>query len=343
MKYPGLFFLSSIVVGMLKLFIGPVLVSVVAFVATYVWGGMEALALVLFLTVLEVSLSFDNAVVNARVLMRMDEKWRKRFLTWGMLIAVVGTRLVFPVLLVSLAAAISPGVLLMLLFSNPAEYARLVEDAAPVIHALGGAFLAMVALKYFFDEAKRVHWISFVEQRLVSWGKVQAIEVAVALSLLLLCAWLAPVHAAVILGAGAVGIVLFVLMEGVVDMLGTSGAQVAKQGFGLFMYLNVLDAAFSFDGVVGAFTLTSELLIIVVGLGIGAYFVRSFTVLLVEKKTLATLVYLEHGAYWAIGALSLCMFIGLFKPVPDAVAGSISLLFIGAAYLSSLRERRRQV
>jgi hypothetical protein len=325
----------------MKVFIGPVLISVAAFVATFVMGGMAALLLVLFLTILEVSLSFDNAVVNAKVLMHMDEVWRRRFLTWGMLIAVFGARLVLPILLVSLAVTISPVALVALIFESPAEYAHLVEQAAPIIHSLGGAFLAMVALKYFFDEAKRVHWIPLVEQRFATWGRIHAIEVAIVLVILLLTTLAVPAHASQILGAGSIGIVLFILMEGVVDMLGSTTGELAKQGFGLFMYLNLLDAAFSFDGVIGAFALTTDLLVIVVGLGLGAYFVRAFTVLLVERKTLATLVYLEHGAYWAIAALAFCMFAALFHPVPDAVAGTVSLLFIGAAYLSSLHTRRK--
>jgi hypothetical protein len=151
-----------------------------------------------------------------------------------------------------------------------------------------------------------------------------------------------PQHGSQILGAGAIGVVLFILMEGMVDVLGASAAHNVKQGFALFMYLNLIDAAFSFDGVIGAFTLTTEIFAIVVGLGLGAYFVRTFTLILVERRTLASLIYLEHGAYWAIAALSLCMFTALFHKVPEAIAGTISLVFIGSAYLSSLRYGKRQ-
>lgn len=327
---------------MLRLFLIPIGVSVVIFAAVGWLSGIHALVLTLFLTALEVSLSFDNAVVNAKVLSRMNARWQKRFLTWGMLIAVFGARIIFPVLLVSLAASISPLALLQLLAFDSASYARLVEQAAPTIHALGGAFLLMVALKYFFDEAKSVHWIGFIEQRLVVWGRVQAIETALALAVLLFFAWLLPAQAAMILGAGCIGIVLFVLMEGVVDVLGASANPTLKGGFGLFVYLNLLDAAFSFDGVVGAFALTTNLLIIVIGLGVGAYFVRTFTIALVRQGTLASLVYLEHGAYWAIAGLSMCMFAGLVVEVPDAVAASISLGCIGAAYLSSRNVHMRE-
>lgn len=328
---------------MLKFFIGPVLLSIIGFSAAYYFGGTTMLGLVIFLTILEVSLSFDNAVVNAKVLMRMEAKWRRRFLTWGMFVAVVGARLIFPVVLVSLAVALSPLKVLFLVFVNPTEYGHLVESAAPIIHALGGSFLGMVALKYFFDEAKRVHWIHFIEKHLASWGRVQAIEVAIILAVLLIATWMVPAHGAQILGAGAIGIVLFILMEGAVDVLGAAAGRSTKQGFALFMYLNLLDAAFSFDGVIGAFTLTTEILAIVVGLGLGAYFVRTFTLILVERKTLTSLIYLEHGAYWAIAALSLCMFTALFHEVPDAIAGTISLVFIGSSYLSSLHHNKKHL
>ena len=198
----------------------------------------------------------------------------------------------------------------------------------------------MVALRYFFDDAKNTHWIHFIEKRLTTWGRVQAIEVLITLIALLLTAWVVPAHAASILAAGAIGIILFILMEGVVHVLGSSSGSLSKAGAGLFLYLNLLDAAFSLDGVIGAFALTTNILIIIAGLGIGAYFVRTFTIYFVQKRTLATLIYLEHGAYWAIAALALCMFINIGTHLPEALVGTISVLFIGASYFASLREQK---
>jgi len=110
-----------------------------------------------------------------------------------------------------------------------------------------------------------------------------------------------------------------------------------RSGLILFMYLNVLDAAFSLDGVVGAFALTTALPIIVVGLGIGAYFVRSMTVYLVRTKTLAGLPYLEHGAHWAVFGLAIAMLGGLIVHIPEFVTATIGLAFISLAYISSRR------
>ncbi len=325
---------------MWRLFIGPILVSAAAFIALFLWGGFAALSLTFFLSLLEVSLSFDNAVVNAKVLTRMSDVWRRRFLTWGMLVAVFGTRLVLPILIVSIAAWVSPIAITFMLFTNPEAYSHLIESVSPIIHSFGGAFLMMVALRYFFDEAKNVHWIHALEKHFTTWGRIQAIEVLVTLTVILLTARIVPSEAVMVLAAGCIGIMLFILMEGLVHILGDSAKHVERAGVGLFVYLNLLDAAFSLDGVIGAFALTTQIIVIIAGLGIGAYFVRTLTIFFVRKRTLATLIYLEHGAYWAIAALALCMFVNIGHNLPEAVVGTISILFIGAAYLSSLRAHK---
>jgi hypothetical protein len=117
---------------------------------------------------------------------------------------------------------------------------------------------------------------------------------------------------------------------------------VGKQAFFLFLYLEVLDASFSFDGVVGAFAITSDPIIIAIGLGIGAMFIRSLTVFLVRKGTLSEYVYLEHGALWAIGALAVILLVTIEYEVPELVTGLIGVAFIGAALLSSIYRNRRE-
>ncbi|MES2007170.1 MAG: DUF475 domain-containing protein, partial [Patescibacteria group bacterium] len=329
----------------MKLFIAPIVISLLALVAVFYWGGFAALVLALLLSVLEITLSFDNAVVNAKVLNQMSDKWQKRFLTWGILLAVFGTRLVLPVLIVSLAAWISPIGAVFLAFENPAEYGRMLEHAAPAILAFGGAFLMMVSLKYFFDVGKSVHWISLIEKHLVKWGRVEAIELGIALTTILTLSYLGTHYGhgdqGVILAAGIIGIILFIIIQGIASSLHMEGDSVARTGATLFVYLNILDAAFSLDGVVGAFALTSQILVIFVGLGIGAYFVRSITVFLVRKKTLDSLRYLEHGAHWAILGLALSMLIGLVVHVPEWVTGLIGLAFVSLAYISSLQALKK--
>ncbi len=323
-------------------FFWPVAFSFTALMLVWYQAGLSAFLLVTVLAILETTLSFDNAVVNAKVLERMSPLWQRRFLTWGIAIAVFGTRFVLPILIVSIALWMSPWYITKLAITDPAEYGHLLESVHASITAFGGAFLLMVSLKYFFNKAKRVHWIHVIEVHMVKWGRIEAIEIALALTILGVLASLTHFDPVSVLTAGIVGIVLFIIMEGVAGSLSLEAGEVAQSGLTLFVYLNILDSAFSLDGVVGAFALTTNLLIIVVGLGIGAYFVRSLTLYMVQKRTLTELVYLEHGAHWAILGLAIAMFANLLIHVPEVVTGLIGLVFVLFAYRSSIRESKQK-
>jgi uncharacterized protein len=321
-------------------FFWPVIVSLLAFAAVGYYLGTTALVLVIILSVLEITLSFDNAVVNARVLKRMSPLWQKRFLTWGILLAVFGTRFVLPILIVSVAVFASPLYIANLVFTNPAEYGHLLDGVHGSITAFGGIFLLMVSLKYFFNKAKSVHWIRVVEQHLVRWGHIEAIEIAIAIVMLVGLSYLTSYDQATVIISGLVGLILFIMMEGIAGSLSLEGDDIATAGASLFIYLNILDSAFSLDGVIGAFALTNNLIIIMVGLGIGAYFVRSITLYLVRQNTLSELIYLEHGAHWAILGLAVAMLANLVLHVPEVVTGLIGLCFVLLAYYSSVAKRR---
>ena len=325
-----------------RYFLWPTVLSILLFAATWYGFGTEALILVVILSVLEVTLSFDNAVVNARVLKKMTPVWQKRFLTWGILLAVFGTRFVLPILIVSAAVWVSPLEIMTIALQDPEEYSKLLDSVHGTITAFGGIFLLMVSLKYFFDKAKSVHWIQSVERHLVKWGNIEAIEIAIALTALVTLSFVSHYDQASILTAGLVGLILFIVMEGVAGSLSVESEDIAAAGLTLFIYLNILDSAFSLDGVIGAFALTSNLFIIMIGLGIGAYFVRSMTVYFVKENTLTELVYLEHGAHWAILGLSAAMLANLIVHVPEIITGLIGLAFVLLAYWSSRKERNNR-
>ena len=151
-------------------------------------GTAQILWIIVVLSVLEVSLSFDNAVVNASVLKEMDEVWQQRFLLWGIAFAVFGMRIVFPLAIVAIAAHLGPIEAVRLSLTDPAEYERIVSSAQVGIAGFGGAFLAMVGLKFFFDADKEVHWIDVVERKLAAVSAVKAVEIG----LLLLVAFFVP-------------------------------------------------------------------------------------------------------------------------------------------------------
>lgn len=310
-----------------------------------VQGMLMTLFLVAVLGVLEVSLSFDNAVVNATVLEHMDEKWRRRFLTWGIAIAVFGMRIVFPVVIVAVIAHINPIQTLVMAATNPEEYSRVLTSAHVSVAAFGGAFLAMVGLKHFFDIEKDVHWIEVIERPLTRLGRIEAVELAVVMILLWLIGRQLHDHEQVpFLVSGMLGLVTYVAVDGIsafLDAEALATGAVVRSGAASFLYLEVLDASFSFDGVIGAFALSNNLFVIAIGLGIGAMFVRSLTIMLVNKGTLTEYRYLEHGAFYAIVALGVIMFLKTLVHVPEAVTGLIGAGFIGLSLWDSIRYNRR--
>ncbi|KMK69067.1 DUF475 domain-containing protein [Puniceibacterium sp. IMCC21224] len=295
------------------------------------------------LTILEISLSFDNAIVNANKLKEMSPLWQRRFLTWGILIAVFGMRIVFPLLIVVIAAGIGPIEALVLAARKPAEYAMIIGDAHLTIAAFGAAFLMMVSLRYFVDEAKDIDWIAPAEVVMRRCGSVRGFEIAIVLIPALMISVALPENdSASFMFSAICGLVTFLL----VDMLGLvldtadSSGTIGRGALGAFLYLEVLDASFSFDGVIGAFALTQNLFLIAIGLGIGAMYVRSMTVMLVEKKTLTEFRYLEHGAFWSILVLSLIIFAQTLWHVPELLIGSIGTTIIGLSLASSVRHGR---
>lgn len=324
-----------------KFFRSSLIVTIVGLIAGYFVGGPAAVFIVAVLAVLEISLSFDNAVVNATVLKDMDEVWRRRFITWGMLIAVFGMRIIFPILIVSVLAGVSPISALMIAVDTPDQYAVLMNEAHVSVMAFGGAFLMMVGLDFFFDDEKE-HWIPLIEKPLTHLEKFKFSAEVVTLSfigvigLLVLPAEDKQTFAL----SGIAGIATFMIihqisayMERREESRSSSGA--AKSGAAMFMYLELLDASFSFDGVIGAFAISTNLFIIAIGLGIGAMFVRSLTILFVEKDTLSEYVYLEHGAFYAIIALASMMFLKTFMHIPETITGLIGAGFIVIAFIHS--------
>ena len=311
-------------------------------------GMAQVLWIVAVLSVLEVSLSFDNAVVNATVLKDMDALWQKRFLTWGMLIAVYGMYIFFPLAIVALAAGIGPVDAVQLSLTNPVRYEQIVSSAHVSIAGFGGTFLCMVGLKFFFDADKDVHWIAVIEQRLAKFGNLPSLEIGLLLVVLWgISAMLPGDEAMRFLISGILGIIAFIAVDAVgaalemreerMRMLGA----VVRSGLGGFIYLNLLDATFSFDAVIGAFALSNNMVVIALGLSIGAMFVRSMTLLLVRKGTLSEYRFLEHGAFWAIIALGAIMLLTAVVEIPESITGLIGAVLVGLSFWWSVRHNRR--
>jgi hypothetical protein len=345
---------------MIRIFGFSVSVTVVILLAAAVLGGWEVFVIVAILGILEISLSFDNAVVNATVLKRMSVLWQKIFLTVGILIAVFGMRLLFPLLLVAVTAGLGPREVIDLALNNPDAYASELEEAKPAIASFGGVFLGMIFLDFILED-RDIKWLKWIERPLAKAGLVEALSIAVGLlGVVLTARYLAGENARTVLFAGTIGLITYLFVNGLASFFegeadddevdGTSGSGAAgqavlatgKAGLFLFLYLEVLDASFSFDGVIGAFAVSTNIFVIAAGLGIGAMYIRSITIFLVRKGTLDEYVYLEHGAHYAIGALAVLLLTSIRFDIPEIVTGLIGVGFIGLAFVSSLNHNRKQ-
>ncbi|MEU6661184.1 DUF475 domain-containing protein [Streptomyces sp. NPDC046821] len=350
-------------------------ITALGLVAAVFYDGWTALGVVAILAVLEISLSFDNAVVNAGILKKMNAFWQKIFLTVGVLIAVFGMRLVFPVVIVAISAKLGPIEAVDLAFNQPDRYQQLVTDAHPSIAAFGGMFLLMIFLDFIFEE-RDIQWLRWIERPLAKLGKVDMLSVCIALIALLIASVTVATQAhqhggvhvdksATVLLSGVAGLITYLIVGGLSGFFenrleedeereheeeeeakrtGKKKPAIVLAGqaaFFMFLYLEVLDASFSFDGVIGAFAITNDIVLMALGLGIGAMYVRSLTVYLVRQGTLDDYVYLEHGAHYAIGALAVILLVTIQYEINEIITGLVGVVLIAWSFFSSVRRNQK--
>ncbi|MEU6892005.1 DUF475 domain-containing protein [Streptomyces sp. NPDC046557] len=350
-------------------------VTALGLAAAVFYGGWTALGIVAILSILEISLSFDNAVVNAGILKKMNAFWQKIFLTVGVLIAVFGMRLVFPVVIVAITASMGPIEAVNLALTDKDRYQQLVTDAHPAIAAFGGMFLLMIFLDFVFED-RDIKWLAWLERPLAKLGKIDMLSACIALIALVITsatfATQAHQHggahvdkAQTVLVAGIAGLITYMIVGGLSGYFENkleedeeaereaeeeakrSGNPVSavvmagKAAFFMFLYLEVLDASFSFDGVIGAFAITNDIVLMALGLGIGAMYVRSLTVYLVRQGTLDDYVYLEHGAHYAIGALAVILLVTIQYEINEVITGLVGVVLIAWSFWSSVRRNKR--
>lgn len=336
----------------MKFFRWSIIFAIVCLIVAFWFGFYEGwitwwlstFFIVAVLWVLEVSLSFDNAVVNVWTLKTMDETWRHRFLTWGIWIAVVWMRVIFPILLVAIFGSISPWSAIDLAINNPSEYWNILTSSHVSIAGFWWAFLMMVWFKFFFDSDKVTHRLHRIEDKLTKLWKMEAIEIALVLLMLEWISFLLPaVESHQFFVSWVWGLVTYIVIHWVSEVMqvGQWTSTAVKSWAMAFLYLELLDASFSLDWVIWAFALSTNLLVIALWLGIGAYFVRSITVYLYETWTLTEYRYLEHGAFYAIIALALMMFAGAVVHIPEIITWLVWAALIGLSFYSSVRHLKK--
>ncbi len=341
---------------MFNYFKGSLYITLIGVLAAYFWGehthpgsGFLCLFIVAFLAILEITLSFDNAVINAIKLEKMSDVWKHRFLTWGILIAVFGMRFLFPIIVVSLFSGLSIPAVANLALNDVDTYAQQLRNVHAPLITFGGAFLSMIFFSFFFRCDKDVHWIPFIEKPLLQCSCVKYIDVVLVLISLMILQHFIPQNEKVsVILAGFTGVILYLIVDSISNLLECIAekkaallGQTAKLGFIGFLYLELIDASFSLDGVLGAFAISKDIVIITIGLAIGAMFVRSLTIFMVDMKTLKQFIFLEHGAHWAIGFLALIMYISTRVEVSEIITGGTGLVIVSAAFISSVIHNKK--
>ncbi len=336
--------------GLLRIYGFSLLATLAVWTLIGVYNGFGAFVTVVILTLLEVTFSFDNAVINSRILVTLSQFWQKLFLTVGIVLAVFVVRFFVPLLIVAITAGLGIGEVVNLAFNDPHKYSEELHHSAHMIDAFGGTFLLLVGASFFIDAGKKRHWFKAIERPLAKAGSIPYFTILVMIAMTA-AIYIGNLHRYAsdernaILLAGIVAITLHVLMQ-VFDKISNSQQKSSVQekvgmaAFISFMYLQLLDASFSLDGVIGAFAITSSVVLIAAGLGAGAVWVRSMTIHLVRAGTLAKYKFLEHGAHWAILVLGCIMLGKLYGlELPEWATGSVGLVFVALSIASSTKRR----
>ena len=307
--------------------------------------GLSAAFTITVLIAIELAFSFDNAIINAKVLEKLSRVWQQLFLTIGMVFAIIGMRFVFPIVIVMVTAGLPWSQVIDDALHHPHVYGEHLEKAHAAISAFGGSFLLVLTLYFLFDDERKDLWLTKLERALQKVGGTLWLPPLLAIVIISFLSRFAGADGPTVFKAGVIGALSYTAIKWFIEGLGKLAPHGTKMyagwaAFGAFMYLQVLDASFSFDGVLGAFAITDQVVLIALGLGVGAIWVRSLTVYLVRHGTLNSYKYLEHGAHYAILILAAALLASLFLEVPDAITGIVGLGVIFASFISS-REAKR--
>ncbi|KAE9517997.1 Integral membrane protein TerC family protein [Candidatus Liberibacter asiaticus] len=306
-------------------------------------GTISTVYICIILAVVEISLSFENAILNAKNLQKMSSIWQKRFLTWGILIAVFGMRIIFPIMIVCIVSTINPIEAMNLAIYSPQDYLKIISQAHVPISGFGGTFLMMVSLTFFFNSPNKLHWLHFLEIAMSHLSKIKGIKIFIVLSIIFGISNILPTNEMYsFVSSSTAAIIIFYginFLESVLSSDSSNNVTHGKHGLNLFLYLEIIDASLSLDGVISSFAITKNFFIIVIGLTIGAIYVRSMTLLMLKQGILNKYKYLEHGSYYSIFVLSVIMFLQTIVDIPEIFTGTSSTILIFLSIYSSIKNK----
>ena len=289
------------------------------------------------LSLFEIVSSIDNAVINADVLKTMSEKGRRWFLTWGLFFAVFLMRGLLPFLII-FALHPSLGIIgtITAAFSADPSIALAIESAAPPLLAAGGIFLLFLFVHWLFMEDKHygLRGEKYIHERGFWFYAVVSI-------LLTLIIWFAINSNPLMAFGAAIGASLFFIVNGFREQAEKKEKEIMKKGkmsdISKLLYLEVIDASFSIDGVLGAFAFTLAVPLILIGNGIGAIVLRQITVSNIEN--IKKYKYLKNGAMYSIAALGSIMILEAFHlPIPVWLSPIVTIGILGYFFYKSHRE-----
>lgn len=276
---------------------------------------VEGIITIIGLALFEAISSIDNAIVNASVLKTLPEKYKKFFLTWGLFLAVFVIRGALPFLLISS-----------------------VNESAPLLLLGGGVYLFLVFLGWLFMEEKKYAFLveGFLHRQAIWFYAISSLFITAVI-------YFSITEHPILALAASVGATAFFITDGFRKNAEESEKKFLKptaSALSKILFLEVLDASFSIDGVIGAFAFTLSLPLIIIGNGLGAYIVREFTIR--GMTSLTKYSYLKNGAMYSIGLLGAIMVLEAFHvEVPFWVAPFNTFLLLGFFLFLSIREIRQ--
>jgi len=292
------------------------------------------------LCLFETICSIDNAIINAEVLGTMQERARRWFLFWGLLFAVFFIRGVLPWLIVwAVVPGLGPFGALTATFSNDPSVVKAVESSAPVLLIGGGTFLVLLFFHWLFAEPKNygLRFEPFFNRYDIWFNTVAAVVLAVLV-------WLALQKSSMMAFSAVLGSCVFFITSGFKQNAEDQERRLMKRGlsdFSKIVYLEIIDATFSIDGVLGAFAFTLSVPLILLGNGLGAFVVRQITVGNIER--IKKYRFLKNGAMYSIFGLGLIMIIDSFGVhIPQWVTPVSTFIIVGYFFAKSIYFNTRE-
>lgn len=286
------------------------------------------------LCLFETITSVDNAIINAEVLQTMKPKARKWFLLWGMLIAVFLIRGILPWMIVWLTVPEIGFVgSLTAMFSSDPSVATAVSASAPLLLMGGGTFMIFLFLHWLFLEPK--HFGLHGEKFLASQGVWFFAIVSILLATIV---WFALEQDPILAFGAVIGSTTFFITHGFKENAEKVEKEMVKAGsmsdWSKIFYLEVIDATFSIDSVLGAFAFTLSVPLILIGNGLGAVMVRQLTIGNIDR--IKKYVYLKNGAMYSVFILGIIMLMDAFgHHIPEWVSPLVTVIVIGYFFLKS--------